>query len=78
MKKIQVEFCNRDQTHCPFQETKTGPGGGGAFSRDFTINLSSQCRAFRRAVKTEKLKALLFRGPIGAGTSNDWCISSLS
>ena len=48
--------------------------GTGAFSRDFTINLSPQCRAFSRALKTEKLKALLFPGPIGAGTTNDWCI----
>ena len=29
--------------------------GAGAFSRDFTINLSPQCRAFSRALKTEKL-----------------------
>ena len=39
-----------------------GGGGGGAFSRDFTINLSPQCRAFSRALKTEKLKAPLFPG----------------
>ena len=49
--------------------------GAGTFSRDFTINLSWQCRAFSRALKTEKLKATLFPGPIGAGTTNDWCIS---
>ena len=49
------------------------PGGGaGAFSRDFTINLSPQCRAFSRALKSEKLKAPLFPGPVGA--TNDWCI----
>ena len=36
------------------------PPGAGAFSRDFTINLSPQCRAFSRALKTEKLKAPLF------------------
>ena len=52
------------------------PGGGGgaagAFSRDFTINLSPQCRAFSRALKTEKLKAPLFPGPVGTGTTNDW------
>ena len=47
----------------------------GAFSRDFTINLSPQCRAFSRALKTEKLKAPLFPGPVGAGTINDWCIT---
>ena len=50
------------------------PRGTGAFSRDFTINLSPQCRAFSRALKTEKLKAPLFPGPVGAGTTNDWCI----
>ena len=45
--------------------------GAGAFSRDFTINLFPQCRAFSRALKTEKLKAPLFPGPVGAGTAND-------
>ena len=47
---------------------------GGAFSGDFTTNLARQCRAFSRALKIEKLKAPLFRGPEGAGASNDWCI----
>ena len=42
--------------------------GGG---RNFTINLSPQCRAFSRALKAEKLKAPLF-----PGTINDWCIIS--
>ena len=42
--------------------------GGGAFSEDFTTNLARQCRA----LKIEKLKAPLFRGP---GATNDWCIS---
>ena len=50
--------------------------GSGAFSRDFTINLSPQCRAFSRALKTEKLKAPLFPGSVGAGTTNEWCIIS--
>ena len=27
-----------------------------------------------RALKIEKLKAPLFRGPEGAGATNDWCI----
>ena len=53
----------------------TSRAGGGAFSRDFTINLSPQCRVFSRALKTEKLKAPLFPGPVGAGTTNDWCIN---
>ena len=48
--------------------------GGGAFSGDFTTNLARQCRAFSRALKIEKLKAPLFRGPEGAGATNDWCI----
>ena len=51
-------------------------GGAGAFSRDFTINLSPQCRAFSRALKTEKIKAPLFPGPVGAGTTYDWCSNS--
>ena len=40
-----------------------GGGGAGAYSRDFTTNLSPQCRAFSRALKTEKLEAPLFPGP---------------
>ena len=65
-----------------FKWSSRGPGhllffiivnlrGAGAFSRDFTINLSPQCRAFSRALKTEMLKAPLFPGSIGAGTTND-------
>ena len=53
-----------------------GGGEAGAFSRDFTINLSPQYRAFNRALKTEKLKSPLFPGPVGARTTNDWCIRS--
>ena len=41
--------------------------GAGAFCRDFTINVSPQCKAFSRALQTKKLKAPLFPGP-------DWCI----
>ena len=51
------------------------PPGAGAFSGDFTTNLARQCRAFSRALKIEKLKAPLFRGPEGAGATNDWCIT---
>ena len=36
----------------------------------FTTNLARQCRA----LEIEKLKAPLFRGPEGAGATNDWCI----
>ena len=50
--------------------------GGGVFSGEFTTNLARQCRAFSRALKIEKLKAPLFRGPEGAGATNDWCIIS--
>ena len=52
--------------------------GAGAFSGDFTINLARQCRAFSSALKIEKLKAPLFRGPEGAGATNDWCISNMN
>ena len=52
-----------------------GGGGGGAFSIDFTTNLARHCRAFSRALKIEKLKAPLYRGPKGAGATNDWCIN---
>ena len=41
------------------------PPGAGAFSGEFTTNLARQCRAFSRALKIEKLKAPLFRGPEG-------------
>ena len=40
-----------------------GGGGGvgwGGGCRDFTINLSPQCRAYSRALKTEEIKAALF------------------
>ena len=51
------------------------PWGAGAFSGDFTTNLARQCRAFSRALKIEKLKAPLFRGPEGGGDTNDWGIT---
>ena len=43
------------------------PPWAGPFSGDFTTNLARQCRAFSRALKIEKLKAPLFRGPKGPG-----------
>ena len=43
------------------------PPMGGAFSRDFTTNLTPQCRAFSRALNIEKLKSPLFPGHEGAG-----------
>ena len=52
------------------------PLGAGAFRRAFTINVAPQCRAFSRGLEIEKLKAPLFRGPEGAGDTNDWCIRS--
>ena len=48
------------------------PLGAGAFSGAFTTNLARQCRA----LKIDKLKAPLFRGPEGAGATNDWCITN--
>ena len=54
-----------------------GAGGGGAFRRAFTTNVAPQSRAFSRALETEKLKAPLFRGPEGAGDTNDWCIRKM-
>ena len=59
------------QVICCSSLLSTSGGGVRAFSRDFTINLSTQCRA----LKTEKLKAPLFSGPVGTGTTNDWCIT---
>ena len=53
------------------------PPGAGAFSGDVTTNLARQCKAFSRALKIEKLKAPLFRGPEGVGATNDWCITHL-
>ena len=49
----------------------------GAFSRDFTINLSPQCRAFSRALKTEKLKAPLFPTGPGLQMTGALCITVL-
>ena len=68
MKTRHTELGNREYTA---PGNKNWPWGGGAFSGDFTINLSPQCRAFSRALQTEKLKAPHFPGPIGAGTTND-------
>ena len=51
------------------------PMGAGAFRGAFTTNVAPQCRAFIRALEIEKLKAPLFRGPEGAGDTNDWCIT---
>ena len=50
------------------------PLGAGAFCRAFTTNVAPQCRAFSRALEIEKLNAKLFRGPEGAGDTNDWCM----
>ena len=72
MKQIQVDFCNRQQ-YVP--GNKNWPWGAWAFSMDLTINLSPQCRAFSKALPTEKFKAPLFPGSVMAGTTNDWCIN---
>ena len=52
------------------------PGRAGAFSRDFTTSLATECRAFSGALKNEKIKAPLISGPEGAVDTNDWCINS--
>ena len=49
------------------------PPGAGAFSTDFTTNLATQCRAFSRALKIEKIKSSAIPWPEGAGDTNDWC-----
>ena len=46
------------------------PLGAGAFLRAFTTNVAPYSRAFSRALEIEKLKALLFRSPEGAGDTN--------
>ena len=71
------KFIQMVQVICCFSLLSTTWRMAGAFSRDFTINLSPQCRAFSRALKTEKLKALLFPGPIVARTTTDWCITCI-
>ena len=48
--------------------------GAGAFSMDFTTNLTPQSRAFSRALKIEKLQAPQFLGLGSAVDTNDWCI----
>ena len=48
----------------------------GAFTKDLTTNLAPECRAFSSALKIEKIKGPLFRGHIGAGDTNDWCINT--
>ena len=52
------------------------PLGAGAFRGAFTTNVAPQCRAFSRALEIEKLKAPLFRGPVGDGNTNDWGINA--
>ena len=68
MKMIQFDFPNIEQA---LPGNKTGSEVEMAYVRDFTINLSPQCRAFRRALKTETLKPL-FPGPVSA-----WIIKTL-
>ena len=51
------------------------PRGRGLLAGILPQILPRQCRAFSRALKNEKLKAPLFRGPEGAGATNDWCIT---
>ena len=57
---------------CCFSVENCQPLGAGAFRGAFTTNVAPQCRAFSMALKIEKLKAPLFRGPEGAGDTNGW------
>ena len=70
------KICSNDSGQLSFFILILPASRGGAFSGDFTTNLARQCRAFSRALKIEKLKAPLFRGPEGAGATNDWCITA--
>ena len=45
-----------------------------SFSRDFTTNLTLQCRRLAGLEKIEELNATLFPGPRGSVDTNDWCI----
>ena len=72
----RVKFIQMIRVSCCFLFLYCQPPGAGAFSGDFTTNLVRQCRAFSRALKIEKLKALLFSGPKGGGATNDWCVTS--
>ena len=46
MIKMQVDFCNREQT---IPGNKSWPRGGGALSREFTLNLSPQTEKVPRS-----------------------------
>ena len=70
---IGEKIYSNDSGQLLFLILKLSASGGGGFCGDFTTNLARQCRAFSRALKIEKLKAPLFRGPKGAGPTNDWC-----
>ena len=59
---IQVIYCS---------SLLSVPGRAGAFSRDFTLSLAPECRAFSGALKIEKLKAPLIPGPEGAVDTNE-------
>ena len=61
--RIGVKIYSNDSGQLLFFILILSAPGAGAFSGDFTINLAWQCRAFSRALKIEKLKAPLFRGP---------------
>ena len=71
------KFIQRIPVICCFSFEYCQPLGAGAFRGAFTTNVVPQCRAFSRALEIEKLKAPLFRGPEGAGDTNDWCITGV-
>ena len=70
--KIVVVFQHLKNYYLLFHNT-ISLRGAGAFSRDFTTNLTPQCRVFSQALKTEKLNAPLFPGL----DTNDWCIINI-
>ena len=51
----------------------SGPGGG-AFSRNFAINLHSHCRAFSGTLQSGMIKCPVFRVPVGAVVTNNWYV----
>ena len=48
--KFHVEYGKKVYSNAVLRYCQ--PPGAGSFSRDFTINVSPQCRAFSRALKT--------------------------
>ena len=60
-----IYFLREPRIHEELSRDIFNPHRAGAISRNFTINMSPQCRAFTSALQTEKLKDPLFPGPVG-------------